>query len=214
MPVSISKQWKVGLLRLVGEGWAEPDAAFDEGDKLIGCRVRVQGYGEGVVVEYQKVSWGPSCHRIQMVCTEDGRPVLPSESERLLRLRRKHNNEVPWLVYLGNGGPPTGAQLLAETGRIAVSTAPAAPVPPPPEGVECSVVGLPHHCSTDHSESSEEDDYDDGEPAAPPAAPWAAPVLSAAQCKGLVALQARFRGRRGQMGAALPLRLEPLWLVW
>jgi hypothetical protein len=71
---------------------------WDEGKRLIGRRVFVDGYGEGTVVDFHKKTIGASTHSIDFNTPGSGSDpglIMP------VKLQRKGNNQTFWLVWPG-----------------------------------------------------------------------------------------------------------------
>jgi hypothetical protein len=69
------------LLRVVDHhsGWSEPDARYDDGNRLRGKTVWVEGYGRGVVKYFKKLSGRPSVHTVEFQAAHaETPPVEPS----------------------------------------------------------------------------------------------------------------------------------------
>jgi hypothetical protein len=90
------------------------DGAQVYGKELISYRVFVCGYGPGRVLSYTKASVGPSAHTVEF---DD-----PSWGKVMVRLRRKGNGELPWMVMPGLlhretiSDSPTGTGVGGEGG--------------------------------------------------------------------------------------------------
>ena len=85
---------------------------WDEGKRLIGRRVFVDGYGEGTVLDFHNKTIGASTHSIDFNTTSSGND---SGLIMSVKLQRKGNNQTLWLVWPGE----TEAAQRAEVSRPA-----------------------------------------------------------------------------------------------
>ena len=77
----------------------EPAGRFDEGGSLLGRRVHVMGYGEGVVRAFRSNAFGSSSHEVDFALHGTGMFGHSGAAALVaVRLRRKANRETPWLV--------------------------------------------------------------------------------------------------------------------
>ena len=90
-------------------GWIDPtgQARFDDGARLVGCKVYVENHGEGTVVRFEKATFGSSVSvvKFENVMGGDGTPV---------KLRRKGNDEKRWLVQVDAAGAAQKVSVAAE----------------------------------------------------------------------------------------------------
>lgn len=91
--------WDRQKRQLSSAGWVDPTGQprFDDGGKLVGCRILVEGRGEGTVTKFKKSTFGSSEHVVKFdnVMAGNGSSV---------KLRRKGNNEERWLVHMDVNG--------------------------------------------------------------------------------------------------------------
>jgi hypothetical protein len=99
-----SLDWEIQALRRQRRGWVYPGAAggeWDEGKRLIGRRVFVNGYGEGTVTDFTKKTLGligSSAHSIDFNTLSSGNdPGLIMS----VKLQRKGKKGALWLVWPG-----------------------------------------------------------------------------------------------------------------
>jgi hypothetical protein len=80
-------------------GWVDPTGQprFDDGKRLVGCRVFVEHQGEGSVIAFKKSTFGTSEHVIKFDNNVAGKGTS-------VRLRRKGNREERWLVQVDATG--------------------------------------------------------------------------------------------------------------
>lgn len=99
--------WSEQKAYLKRQGWREPDARYDDGNRITGSTVWVEGYGQGVVKYFKKSSLGASVHTVefQTAHAQAARPspytpstaIVPNASRKEIKLRRKQNNATEWL---------------------------------------------------------------------------------------------------------------------
>jgi hypothetical protein len=89
-------------------GWIDPTGQprFDDGERLVGCKIFVENHGEGRVIKFAKTTFGSSEHvvRFDNVMAGNGTAV---------KLRRKGNSEQRWLVQVD----ATGAAQKVDVGK-------------------------------------------------------------------------------------------------
>jgi hypothetical protein len=91
--------WEETQERLLGADWEVPTSLHDDGPSLIGLRVYVEGHGSGSVLSFVRARLGPSSHEV----TFDAQVAGASAATRTVKLRRKGNSELRWLLRGGRG---------------------------------------------------------------------------------------------------------------
>ena len=87
------------------DGWLDPTGQprFDDGPRLVGCRIFVEGHGEGTVAAFDKAMFGVSEHVINY-------DSVIGHTGTAVKLRRKGNtDEARWLVQCNKSGEPVRA---------------------------------------------------------------------------------------------------------
>ena len=69
--------------------WEWPGAEFDDGFSAIDYTAYINGLGRAVITNFVKATFGPSSHTVALV---------PSGEVHQLKLRRRGNREIEWLV--------------------------------------------------------------------------------------------------------------------
>ena len=94
LPRTATAPWEEQQEALEKAGWRLPtrkESAMD--GELVGYNIYVSGHGTGAVKQFYQSSWGPSEHKVK----------FDDVKFKMLRvkLRRKGNQETPWMVMPG-----------------------------------------------------------------------------------------------------------------
>lgn len=104
--------WQRQKRQRAAAGWVDPtgNPKFEDGQRLVGCKIFVENKGDGTVIRFNKSTFGSSEHIVKFddVMADVGTPV---------KLRRKGNNEQRWLVQLDATGTAKKADASSHVAR-------------------------------------------------------------------------------------------------
>lgn len=125
---------------LLASGYRRPGPEYDDGTRLVGRRIWVDGHGPGLCCEFQRAMVGVSSHLVRL--DETGTNVE-------LKLERKGNRQLRWLLGPSAAEPGTaapGSRTSSDT-TLALLRAP----PSPLTHIAADVTGqwLCYYCSVD-----------------------------------------------------------------